>query len=255
MIDGTEPPPDRHGIADITNYLDDVTSEHNQKPKYVTMLVALLQPFGDDTWMETHFYLYYDLDLAVGKNLDAVGEWVGRTRFLTVPIAGYFSWDTEGLGWDQAPWYRPGIDPTTGTVTLPDEPYRNLLRAVILANHWDGTIPSAEAAYNQLFGGTGFRVCVQDFGNLTMGLLLLGPHPPDVITNALFTTGELDLKPAGIGIGHYVPSVWPAGPGGTPVFAFDVVNSTLAGWDMAAWAELEGTDLDGSTPPREAATP
>lgn len=235
MIDGTEPPPDRHGIADITGYLGEVTSEHNEKPKYIEMLIALLQPFGDDTWLMTHFYLYYDLDLATGEQLDGVGDWVGRTRYLTVPINAYFSWDIEGLGWNQANWKRP-FDPDTGIVSLPDEQYRNLLRAVILANHWDGTIPGAYAAYSQLFGNTGFSIAIQDWGDLTMGLLILGPNPPDQITTALFDTGELDLKPAGIGIGHYYPTVWPAGPGGTPVFGFDCMDSTIAGWDVGAWA-------------------
>jgi hypothetical protein len=248
MIDGTEPPPSRNGIADITNYLDEVTSEHNQKPKYIEMLIALLQPFGDDTWMQTHYYLYYDIDLAIGAQLDAVGEWVGRNRFLTIPIEGYFSWDIEGLGWNQAPWKRP-FDPDTGTTALPDDAYRILLKAVIEANHWDGTIPGAYVAYDKLFGGTGYSVAIQDWGNLTMGLLLLGPRPPDVITQALFTTGELDLRPAAIGITHYLPSVWPAGPGGTPAFGFDCMDSTIAGWDVGAWAELVETPDTVRTPP------
>lgn len=235
MTDGTEPPPDRNGIADITAYLESVTSEHNEKPKYIEMLIALLQPFGDDTWMLTHFYLYYDLDLAVGEQLDGVGDWVGRTRYLTVPIDAYFSWDREGLGWNQANWKRP-FDPDTGIVSLPDEQYRNLLRAVIIANHWDGTIPGAYAAYAQLFGNTGFSIAIQDWGDLTMGLLILGPNVPDQITVALFDTGELDLKPAGVGISHWYPTVWPAGPGGTPVFGFDCMDSTIAGWDVGAWA-------------------
>jgi hypothetical protein len=240
MIDGTEPPPDRHGIADITNYLGLVTSEHNQKPKYIEMLIALLQPFGDTTWLETHYYLYYDIDIAVGVQLDAVGEWVGRNRYLTIPIVGYFSYDTDGLGWDEAPWWREGIDPLTGTVALADPPYRQLLYAVIEANHWDGTIPGAYKAYDKLFEGTGYSVLVQDWGDGTMGLALIGPRPPDIITAALFDQGELDLKPAAIGMWHLYPTVWPAGPGtpsnpGTPLFAFDVEDATCAGWDVGAW--------------------
>src|SRR5215469_561802 len=238
MIDGTEPPPDRHGIADISAYLDDVTSEHNQQPNYVELLIALLQPFGDITWLETHFFQYYDLDLAIGAQLDAVGEWVGRTRFLTVPINAYFSWDIVGLGWNQANWKRP-FDADTGIVALDDEHYRILLRAVIAANHWDGTIPGAYATYEKLFAGTGFTIGIQDFGDMTMGLILFGPHTSDQITLALFDTGELDLKPAGIGMDHYYPTVWPGGPGGTPVFGFDVMDTSIAGWDVGAWATTE----------------
>jgi hypothetical protein len=220
---------------DITWYLALITSEHNQQPNYMAMVAALVQPLNDVGELEQHFYQYYDLDLAEGAQLDAIGEWVGRTRYLPVPISGYFSLDAEGLGLDEAPWQRP-FDPVTGLVALDDDSYRILLRSVILANHWDGTIPGAYAAYQQLFAGTGYTFAIQDFGDSSMGFVLLSKTPPDTITQGLFQEGELDLKPAGIELWHILPSQYPAGPGGTPLFGLDSATGSVAGLDLGAWA-------------------
>ena len=44
----------------------------------------------------------FDIDTAVGVQLDVVGEWVGRSRRVATPVTGiYFSWDTERVGWDR----------------------------------------------------------------------------------------------------------------------------------------------------------
>lgn len=220
---------------DITWYLALITSEHNQKPRYMAMVSALVQPVNDVAELEQHFFFYYDIDLAVGAQLDGIGDWVGRTRFLPVPISGYFSLDIDGLGLDQAPWKRP-FDPDTGLVELDDDSYRLLLRATILANHWDGTIPGAYAAYEQLFQGTGYQFAIQDYGNGEMAFVLISADPPDNITLGLFTTGELDLKPAGIMLWHVLPSVYPAGPNGTALFGLDSDTADVAGLDIAAWA-------------------
>ena len=47
----------------------------------------------------------FDLDTAIGRQLDAVGVRVGRTRHLHTPLEGvYFSWNTEGVGWNEGIW-------------------------------------------------------------------------------------------------------------------------------------------------------
>src|SRR5215471_16222264 len=139
--------------ADIEPWLTEVTSEHQDKQKYIDTVSITVQPYADTILTETNYFLYYDLDLAIGVQLDGVGEWVGRTRYLKVPVGNFFTWSTVDLklGWSQAPWKRP-FDTGEGTLILPDESYRILLRAVILANHWDGTIPGAYDAYNEIFG-------------------------------------------------------------------------------------------------------
>jgi hypothetical protein len=147
----------------------------------------------------------FDLDAAVGAQLDAVGLWVGVTRKLNVEVSGvYFSFDTDGLGWDEGSWWAPG-DPSTSVVSLPDDAFRTLIRARIGANHWDGTIPGAYVAWDSLFAGTSFYVMIEDLGTMNMNQVLTG-GTPDVITSALFTGGYLDISPAGVGVNPIVGS-------------------------------------------------
>jgi hypothetical protein len=224
--------------ADITPYTDKIASQHQDKPKFVATVAATVQPLADTAWLEQNFYLYYDLDLAIGAQLDAVGIWVGRSRYLPTPIAGYFSLDVVGLGLDQSVWRRP-FDPDSGTVTLPDELYRTLLRAVILANHWDGTIPGAYAAWAPIWANyPAYTFIIQDYEDGSMAYGLLGPGPPNNIMMGFLTFGEIDTKPAGVELMHFLPTVWPAGPGGTPVFGLDSSNAACAGLDIGAWANF-----------------
>jgi hypothetical protein len=224
--------------ADPSPYLDEVTSEHQDKPKFMATVETTVQPIADTMWLEQNYYLFYDLDYAVGKNLDAVGMWVGRDRYLPVPITAYFSWDTDNLGWDQAVWKRD-FDPDSGFVTLPDELYRLLLRSVILANHWDGTIPGAYEVWKPIWSQCpGYTFVIQDYEDGSMAYGLIGPAPPDQIMLGYFTFGEIDTKPAGVELDHFVPSMYPAGVGGTPVFGFDSMTPNCAGWDVGAWADF-----------------
>jgi hypothetical protein len=224
-------------MADISYYLSRITSAHVSKAKFKATVAALVQPLADTTLRVAHFYQDYDIDQAIGAQLDAVGIWVGRSRFLPVPIDAYFTLDRVGFGLDEAVWKRP-FDPDVGLVELPDEAYRTLLHAVIAANHWDGTIPGAYAAWETIFTGTPYKILLQDYGNGEMGQALISAKPPDQITLGLFNTGELDLKPAGIRLWHILPITYPAGPGGTPLFGLDSDNPTVGGLDVGAWAKF-----------------
>lgn len=220
--------------GDVNDFLSLITSEHNQRPLYVQSVSVSVQAFADLIGTLADLPGDFDLDTAIGVQEDAVGVRVGRSRYLSIPLNIYFSFDTPGLGWDEGVWKGP-FDSNTGLTRLFDEPYRILLRATIAANNWDGTIPGAYAAWQQLFVNTGFTVLVQDYGNMSFAVALLSAIPPDVITAALFTTGELDLKPAGMKLWHVLPTVYPAGTGGTPLFGFDVESANVAGWDHGAW--------------------
>jgi hypothetical protein len=220
---------------DVTPYTARITSEHAQAPKFMATVAALAQPAADLVAQLHGVTAAYDLDTAVGKQLDVVGAWVGATRHLTTPITGvYFSLDDAVLGLDAAYWLGP-FDPTTGLTDLPDEPYRVLLRAAIAANHWDGSIPQAYAIWNTLFWNYGLGVIIQDNGDMTMYQMLTG-LAPDVITLALFNTGKLALKPAGVAVTFFTESVV-----STPYFGLDVAGTGMAGLDVGAWGIQGGT--------------
>jgi hypothetical protein len=216
--------------GDVQPYLDLVTSEHADKPNFMAMIAAVLQPLCDSQTLLAAMPTLYDLDVAVGSQLDTTGQWIGVTRIVEIPLAGvYFSFDTAGLGFDQGTWFNSG-EPSESLVSLPDPAYRILLYARAAANQWNGTIPGAYAAWNILFQGTGIGILIQDEDDMHMIYALTGPVP-DAVTTALFTGGYLDLVPAGVEVDDYlVPSVPDA-----PYFGFGVENSSISGFGVGAW--------------------
>jgi hypothetical protein len=143
----------------------------------------------------------------------------------------YFAWDTSGLGWDQGVWYQTG-NPVDNIVSLPDQQYRLLLKAVAAANSWDGTIPDAYRIWGILFAGTGYGILIIDNQDMSMDLGLYG-HIPDVVTTALLEGGYLDLRPEGVRIAHYI---LPTGDG--PLFGLDIENVAISGLDVGSWASI-----------------
>lgn len=217
--------------GDPTPYLDLIASEHAGKARFRATVSLSVQPYVDQNAVLKLLPLDFDLDVAIGAQLDAVGLWVGRTRFLTVPLNVYFSFDIDGLGFDQGVWKGP-FDPTTGITRLADPAYRTLLRATIVSNQWDGSIPVAYRAWDLLFAGTGYSIFLQDYGDMSMAMALVG-QPPDAVTLALFTTGELDLKPAGVRFFHVLPTDYTV-----PFFGLDSETGAVSGLDVGAWANF-----------------
>lgn len=216
--------------GDNTPYLRLITSEYNQQPNFMAMVDYMTQPYADLSFVLASMPLAFDLDVAVGDQEDKTGQWIGVSRDVPVPLPNvYFSWDVMGQGWGQANWKRPS-DPVVGLVELNDDDYRTLLRARVLANHWDGTIPGAYAAWDALFAGTSVGILIQDYGDMSMAYALTGPTPP-ATTLALYTGGYLNLKPAGVRIrAFYTPF-----DTNLPYFAWGVENTNLAGWNEGNW--------------------
>jgi hypothetical protein len=213
----------------VAFWLSLVTSEYASQPNYMAMLSITFQPMADIIAVLESIPTAYDLDTAVGSQLDTDGVWVGISRNITTPISGvFFSWQTPGLGWDQGNW-TPGIN-LTDLIQLPDAQYRTLLYAKIAANHWNGSIPGAYAVFDEVFAGTGFGVLIQDLQGMHMAYALTGPIP-DAVTRALFVSGYFNLKPAGVRIDKYYT---PAAPN-VPYFGFDVENDNIAGWGVGYW--------------------
>lgn len=216
----------------LADYQNLITSEHNDKPLYMAVIAALVQGLADIGNKQIEYTADFDLDLAVGVQLDAVGEWVGITRYLPTPLTGvYFSWDaTALLGWDSGVWQGP-FDPSTGLTTLPDDQYRLVLKAKIAANQWDGTVESAQAIWNLIFAGTGITVIMQDMQDMSIVVAFQGP-PLSAVQQALLTGGYFPLKPSGVRIRFYGI---PVDTG--PLFAWDADSNYLKGWDTGAWVK------------------
>lgn len=142
-------------MSELTDYTALITSEHRDKPRFMGTVGALVQPIVDQMNVLQSMPAKFDLDNAVGVQLDDVGLWVGVSRKIRIPLTGiYFSFDIAGLGFDQGIWKGP-FDPDTGLTVLDDDTYRLVIRAKIGANHWDGTLESSAVILNSIFGNLG----------------------------------------------------------------------------------------------------
>ena len=215
--------------ASLSDYTGLITSEHRDKPKFSALVTAMGSAFAD---MRNGFSTIsgsFDIDNAVGKQLDIIGLWVGLSRKVSIPLSVYFSFDTAGLGFNQGSWKGP-YDPTQGLTTLDDETYRRMLKAKIGANSWDGSMPALQKILSKVFAGSGTQAFACDNQDMTMDFYLVGASPPAVLAS-LLKNGYLRLKPAGVHINGYTK----ASVDGAPLFGFDVQNSYVSGFDSGAW--------------------
>lgn len=214
----------------MSEYTDLITSQHADKQKFRALVASGTQPLIDAREAAYSLSRAFDLDVAVGAQLDVVGQWVGLSRFVPVTITGvYFAFDTTAVGWDQGSWRGP-FDPVEGLSRLDDETYRLMIRAKIGANHWDGTLIGWQEIVNRVFDGTGTEVFAVDHQDMSMSVNFVG-DPPSALLAGLIRSGALQLKPVGVRIaGYFVSSVTNA-----PFFGFDISSPYIAGWDLGAW--------------------
>jgi len=219
--------------GDPTPYLDLVTSEHRSRARFMATLTTLIQTLVDDQVIIADMPHLFDLDSAIGDQEDKLGQWVGASRTLKVPLSGvYFTLDVDGLGLDQGVLQGP-FDPNTYLTNLPDEAFRLLLRAKVLNNKWDGTTPSAYAIWAALFADSGLGILIQDTCQMHMILALTGPLP-DILTLSLFLGGYLNVRPDGVAIDYYMTPGVPS----TPYLGLDLESSVISGLDVGSFGFL-----------------
>lgn len=211
-------------------YLDLITSAFRQKPKFSATVALDVSVQVRVQELLASMIPKFDVDIAVGDQLDIIGKWVGVSRSIAVPIPStgiYFTWDGTDptVGWDFGLW-QDANQPADIT-SLPDDAYRTLIRAKIAANKWDGTTDGAYAIWDEIFPN--FTILIQDNQNMTYALAIAGGIV-DSLTLALLTGGYIPLKPEGVQVAYYYVSVDDA-----PVFGWDVESTALAGWDEGAW--------------------
>lgn len=129
----------------VEQYLTLITSEYRDKPKYIAMLTALLQPSDDIFALGVTIGDEFDADLAVGKQEDVLGDVVKMDR--TLP-------------------YQPISSPSP---VMDNESYRALIKAQIAKNLWKGGIEDMEDVWQALFGT---RIAIQDNQDMTITVSL-----------------------------------------------------------------------------------
>lgn len=218
-------------MAELSDYTRLIASQHRKRPKFMAMLEAVLQPIVDAGNAAKSLTDAFDLDLAIGAQLDIIGLWVGISRNVKTPLTGvYFAFDTDAVGFDEGVWQGP-YDPDSGLVSLDDETYRILIRAKIAANKWDGTLGQSREILDLVFNGESY-VYLEDNQDMSMTVGVSGKRPSALFL-ALLTGGYIPIKPATVRIDYYVVT-----SNDGPVFGFDVENEYIAGFDHGSWGTI-----------------
>lgn len=182
-----------------------ITSEHAIRPKFMSLVNLIAGGFGDITACILSMPKAFDIDTAVGAQLDIVGKWVGQARVVTnVLLTGFFGFadDPAALTFGELPspsvggvFYELGAT-FQATTTLSDKDYRTILRARIVRNQSNGTLSAIENALQYVFG---VPCTVSDIGDMSLAIQVSAPITQT--QEALLNTLDLLPRPAGVAIG------------------------------------------------------
>lgn len=153
----------------VKDYLNVITSEHRQQPKFIATATAYFDHVEEARRVVDSFDQHFGLEDGVGKQLDMLGESIGRTRTLPFQPEGY-------------------------SAKLDDDSYRLVLKAKILQNQWDGTI----AGMGELFGSIfpNLKLEIIDYQDMSMQVNVLGLE--DNMQLQLLNQGYVIPKPEGV---------------------------------------------------------
>lgn len=183
----------------VSYYTNLLTGEYAQSAKLQAFLSSLIQKLDDVSTCADSMVMDFDVDCAVGKQLDILGQIVGAKRVLPFQ-----------------PSY--GLSPN-----LEDEDYRILIKATIGSNHWDGLYGSLNTLWQFLFPSG--LIVIQDNQNMTMDIFLTGNFSPIVIE--MIKHGLIVPRPEGVLVNYYL--------GEAPLFGFDYDNQYVSGHDIGVW--------------------
>lgn len=214
----------------LSDYTDLLPSASSAQPNFVALLSAFLQPLVDVQNCMLGMPSDFDIDSAVGVQLDAVGERVGLPRKLAVPISGvYFALDEAGVGLDEGVLLGP-FDPIDALTSLDDETYRLVMKIKARANNWNGSLEQAQ----QMLGAIqsiGTYIFMQDNFDMSALVGVSGKVPSKLFVSLLKQMKDW-LRPGAVNI----TSVYVTSVSGSPIFGLDANNAYIGGLDVGALA-------------------
>ena len=158
----------------IDKYLKNITSQHRDKTKYMKWVEFLLETLDDCYNCIKSIDINFDIDNAIGVQLDQLGEIIGRKRILTFqPIDDYY----------------PIMD---------DETYRLVLKTKIAMNNWDGLTESIYQIWKNIFDD--LRLKIKDGQDMSFECMIYGFVNP--IRQDLIQNGYIIPKPEGVRINY-----------------------------------------------------
>lgn len=184
----------------IGYYLNLVTSQYKNSPKFMQLLSVLLRKFDDVTTCMVKLDTALDLDGAEGAQLDQLGLIVGANRT---------------VGFQPSDGVSPVLDDTT---------YRLYIKAKIAQNQWLGTIDSLYGIWKRLFPDG--NIIIEDNQNMTANIILTGAFTS--ILQDLITNGYIIPRPEGVEYTYVF--------GTLPFFGFGSSPGFIAGFGEGHWA-------------------
>lgn len=187
-----------------------ITSEHNQKPDFMSVIDVVVGAAADAAANTLAIQPSFVLDSAVGAQLDILGLWIGQSRKIdNILVIGFFGFSEVSTGLPDGLqetfgevnnsavggiWFSLG-QADSGSTILNDQAYLTILKARIVKNQWDGTVGGMEEALQFIVG---VACAVIDHGNLTLSVNV--PLPITPLEEALLESLDLIPRPAGVAI-------------------------------------------------------
>ena len=189
------------------DYLNLITSEHRDKPRYIAMLTDMFDMYVNVANSNDNITSLFDLSNAKSNEVDIIGEIVGFSRELN---------------------YNYEEDKNV----LDDDDYRLLLKGKILKNSWNGTIGDIYKLWNELFPD--FELTIYDNQDMTCTVFIRGEYTDNQYS---FITNDLIIpKPAGVSYNYISLNA--------PLFAYDYDNiesEKYKGYDEGYWSVFGAT--------------
>lgn len=187
-------------MDDNKAYLKLITSEYAQKTKYNSYVKTFLDMLSPNVDNYNDFNVLFNLDSAVGDQLDKLGALVGIGRELP-------------------------IDDSRVPSVLTDELYRTVIKAKIYKNHWNGTREGLETILRSVFADLPYEIA--DAQDMSYTVLIINPTISDAYLGLLMN-GYILPKPAGVRVNYTVLE--------GKMFGWDTSNNIIDGWDGGRWA-------------------
>lgn len=186
------------------DYLALIPSANNKAPKFTAMVEAVTAAWAGLYELLEQMPAVFDVDTAVGVQLDTIGRWVGQSRLIEGVLLVQFFGFTDQLaalpfGEEGNPavggrFYGEG-EPFTSTSVLADPEYRTLIKARIVRNNAQGTTAELVAALDFLFTAP---CIVDDPGTMAIGVSI--GRPLTLVEQAIVAGLDILPRPAGVRI-------------------------------------------------------
>lgn len=208
----------------INKYLNLITSEHKTKPNFMSWVSANLNLINDATLVMNNIITNFDIDKAIGVQLDTLGVILGLSRTVN---------------------FQPGDG---SSPDLDDSTYRLILKSRVIRNQWDGTIISLQKLWNTAFPDVAMQIV--DNQNMTITSFISGQL--DLIYMELVANGYIIPRPMGVELKVYGLSIAKETPSiGILVTTLDSVGVSMKPltWDQReslnyTWNQLDALNLN-----------